>query len=179
MGDTWITDMTHYDYSEEEEHAIPNPAKRLAGYLASIIQGTVKRTASDGDYAGVRCRRRPGRKPCLGSIRSELHPNGNELRWWCPVCGDNGVIYNWVGTRWEPKKETYYPDFYSRLAETGRDTRDTVVEVLTGHIEFDADRSEVGSPAPKIVTPNGEATWKELGERLLEYEGWRVRIQAF
>ena len=38
-------------------------------------------------------------------IQSELHPNGGELRWWCPACEDNGVISNWAGTRWDPARK--------------------------------------------------------------------------
>jgi len=140
----------------------------------------------------------------MGVLRSELNPHGNELRWWCPVCGDNGRISNWVGTRWEPKKERIYPPIYSKLREMAQkkqrdktDTEerdwttiegdvasdsqlsDTMTEVLTGHIKWDEEKSELDRSAPKIVTTNREYTWKELGEKLLEYEGWQIRIQVF
>ena len=60
----------------------------IAAYFASTVEGTVERLTS-GDSTGVRCR-----VPCSGVVQSELHPNGGELRWWCPVCRDNGVISN-------------------------------------------------------------------------------------
>jgi len=204
MGDTWITDMSHFDYNEEEAHRVPNRGKRLAEYLASIIERTVKRAPMDGNNVGIRCRRRPGRRPCTGVLQSEMHPHGNELRWWCPVCGDNGRISNWVGTRWEPKKERIYPLIYSKLQEMAQEKQkartdtekkdrvtiegdvapdsplsDTMKEVVTGQINWDEEKSELGLSAPKIVTTDKEYTWEELGEKLMEYEGWRIKIEVF
>jgi hypothetical protein len=108
VGNTWVINMAHYDYPEEEAHHLPREAVRLATYFASIVERTVGRPAPGGS-TGVRCRRRPGRVPCSGVVQSELRPNGGELRWWCPVCEDNGVISNWAGTRWDPvrKAERY------------------------------------------------------------------------
>ena len=105
MGDTWITNMSDFDYADEEAYRLPKEAIRLAEYFGSIIEGTVGRVPAKKNYAGIRCRRRPGRIPCTGVIRSELHPNGTELNWWCPDCGDNGRISNWGGTRWDPKEK--------------------------------------------------------------------------
>jgi hypothetical protein len=104
MGDTWIVKMSHYDYKEEEARNVPKAARRLAEYFASIIEGTVHRTSIDEPYSGVHCRRRPRKRACDGLIRSESSPEGTELYWWCPVCGDNGRISNWVGTRRDPAK---------------------------------------------------------------------------
>ena len=203
MGDTWITDMSHFDYNDEEAFRLPNQAKRLAEYFGSIIERTVKRAPMDGDNASIRCRRRPGRRPCTGVLKSEMHNQGNELRWWCPVCGDNGRISNWIGTRWEPREARTYPLIYSKLQETAerkqsgginmedkglasvegfddadsppRDT--TTTEVLTGQIERNAGKSGLNGWAPKIITTDREYSWEELGEKLLEYEGWRIRIE--
>lgn len=33
MGDTWITDMSHFDYKDEEAHELPGEAIRLAEYF--------------------------------------------------------------------------------------------------------------------------------------------------
>ena len=40
MGDTWITDMSDFDYKEEEAHRVPGRAKKPAKYFASIILRT-------------------------------------------------------------------------------------------------------------------------------------------
>lgn len=202
MGETWITDMSHFDYREEEAHRVPKQAKRLAEYFASIIERTLKRAPINGKNVGIRCRRRPGRRPCTGVLESEMQPRGNELSWWCPVCGDNGRISNWVGTRWAPMKERNYPLIYSKLREmqmqrdeTDKEERewvtieedgasdgqlpDTMTEVLTGHIRWDEVNSELDRSLPRIVTTNKEYTWEELGEKLLEYEGRRIKIEVF
>ncbi len=116
MGDTWITDMSHFNYTDEEAYGLPKEAIRLAEYFGSIIDGTVGRVPTTKKYAGIQCRRRPGRIPCSGILCSELHQNGTELRWWYPVCGDNGRISNWRGTRWDPKeKERPDPILGTRL----------------------------------------------------------------
>lgn len=80
MGYTWITDMSDFDYKEEEAHRVPRQAKKLVEYFASIIVRTIKRLPMDGRNTGIRCRRRPGRRPCMGAIESEMQPHGNELR---------------------------------------------------------------------------------------------------
>jgi hypothetical protein len=49
----------------------------------------------------VKCRRRPGRKPCPGEIMAVLRGQSKEIIWECPVCGDNGVIHHWGGTLWD------------------------------------------------------------------------------
>lgn len=90
MGNTWIIDMSHFDYPEEETYTLPKQALKLWAFFGSIVDGTVGRPPFRRT-AGIRCRRRPKRVPCSGVIESELHPNGNEIRWWCPVCGTTGL----------------------------------------------------------------------------------------
>ena len=82
--------MSHFDYKEEEAHRVTNRAKRLAEYLASIIERSADRL--------------------------------NQL---------------------------------------------------------DEEKNELDRSASKIVTTNRDYTWEELGEKLLEYEGWRIKIEVF
>jgi hypothetical protein len=49
----------------------------------------------------LKCRRRPGRKPCPGEIETDFEPDTDTIVWWCPVCGENGYITNWQGTLWD------------------------------------------------------------------------------
>ena len=194
MGNTWITDMSHSDYSDEQEHEVPRQAKRLAEYFASIIEGTLRRPPMFATNVGIQCRRRPGRRPCSGVIQSELHPRGNDLRWWCPECGDSGRIYNWIGTRWEPKTSRQDPIPFRRLfdathredGQPATDRRDGASageapdmppEVLTGRIEWDEEQHNLDRSIPKIVTADREYTWEELGELILTYEGRHIRVE--
>ena len=103
MGNTWVVDMSHWDYPDDEAHRFPARTLKFWGYFGSIVEATVGKPTFRLS-TGIRCRRRPGRIPCRGVIESELNPEGNELRWWCSVCGDNGRISNWAGTRWDPAK---------------------------------------------------------------------------
>ena len=67
-------------------------------YLGDIVcAATFAPPGVEVDTA-VRCRRRPERKLCHGLIRLRLSEEPAELSWWCPVCGDHGVIRNWTGT---------------------------------------------------------------------------------
>ena len=58
MGDTWITDISDFDYADEEAYRLPKEDIRLAEYFGSIIEGTVGRVPAKKNYAGIRCRRR-------------------------------------------------------------------------------------------------------------------------
>ena len=177
MGDTWITDMSHFDYPEEDADGVPREAVRIATYFASLVEGTVGGPRLGG-ATGVRCRRRPGWLPCSGVIVSELHPSGHELRWRCPVCEDNGVISNWAGTRWDPARKA---ERYRSGEVFGRQPAVNVPEpdeheTIQGTITWD-EGSEDGPP--KIVTAEGkEYRWAELGQELMIHEGWRVRIEV-
>ena len=99
MPDTWITDLTHF-LTEGRLHAeLPGPARKLASYLASIVVA-VTSVEPDGPL-GVRCRRRPGRRPCPGEIEGYIDPQSQRIHWACLVCGDNGLISNWQKTMWD------------------------------------------------------------------------------
>ncbi|HEY3383532.1 MAG TPA: hypothetical protein VGK32_17340 [Vicinamibacterales bacterium] len=101
MGDTWITDLTHF----LDEHGsfpanIPGPALNLALFLASIVAWVTSHPPDEYDETNVTCRRSPSRKRCLGTIVARLD-DGEAVEWGCPVCGDNGVIRGWESTPWD------------------------------------------------------------------------------
>jgi len=178
MGDTWVIDMSHFDYPEKDAYKFSKPALKLWAYFGSIVDGTVGRPPFKRT-AGIHCRRRPKRVPCSGVIESELHPNGNELRWWCPVCGDNGRISNWEGTRWDPeRKYRSIPGInFTKLSE--RDTSEDSVEKeiyerIQGTIEWDEANQGM---LPMIATEERQWSWLELGRELMTYEGFRIKIE--
>jgi hypothetical protein len=47
MGDTWITDMSHFDYRDEEVDRIPKSALKLWRYFGEIVAVTVTKPASE------------------------------------------------------------------------------------------------------------------------------------
>ncbi len=102
MADTWITDMTHFLDQNGAIGVMPDPARKLAKYLASIVAAATNENYYDEDSAVVvHCRRRPRRKPCPGEIEAFIDPEKDVVLWRCPVCGDNGLIRNWQGTLWD------------------------------------------------------------------------------
>jgi hypothetical protein len=179
MGDTWTKNMSQYDYKDEEAPDLPKAARKFAEYFASIIEGTVHRVSIGEPYSGVRCRRRPQKRACGGVIRSELSPEGTELHWWCPVCGDNGRISSWVGTRWDPEKRREESLRYQsgKLFEMGPvvNDLDTVDEMhIWGRIEWD---EESEGELPRIATEQNKYSWLELGKELMTYEGFGISIK--
>ncbi len=171
MGDTWIIDLSHYDWSDENSHEIPREAVRLAEYFASIVDGALRNAPFGAGLTGIQCRRRPARKRCTGRIQVELSPRQNELHWWCPECGDRGRISNWEGTRWDPNHRGAFGP--PRKSGSVIDTVDKEVETIRGSIEWD---ERIPTALPKIVSKTGIYTWDELGRKLMAYEGFRITI---
>lgn len=100
MGETWITDMTHFEGMPP--HMVRGPAGRIARYLGSIVAAAATATADVWVDTSVSCRRRPGRKLCPGRIRLQREGTDGPIEWHCTSCDDRGLISNWRGTTWDP-----------------------------------------------------------------------------
>jgi hypothetical protein len=99
MADTWITDLTHVLKDGRLPQDLPGPALKLFEYLGRIVAAV---SGAEPDKSlGVRCRRRPGRRPCPGEVEGYVVPETNAITWWCLMCGDNGLISNWEKTVWD------------------------------------------------------------------------------
>ena len=99
MGDTWVIDLRHYLTPTGAFADMPRPARLLAEYFASIV---VDATTGIGDAPRVRCRRRPGRRRCVGVI--VCFPSGDavdSIDWYCPLCSDHGLVRGWQDTFWD------------------------------------------------------------------------------
>ena len=99
MGNTWIVDLRHYLTPAGAIADMPSPARMLAEYFASIV---LDATTNIEEEPAVRCRRRPGRRRCIGVVM--CYPSAEEdqsIHWYCPVCHDNGVIRGWQNTLWD------------------------------------------------------------------------------
>jgi len=183
MGNTWVVDMSHWDYPDDEANRFPARTLKFWGHFGSIVEATVGKSPFRPS-TGIRCRRRPGKIPCLGVIESELNPEGNELHWWCSVCGDNGRISNWAGTRWDPAKarqsvpEISFAKLVERTmpAESTPQSHDkqTTYENIRGVISWDEENDE---GLPRITMGDKELGWLELGTELMTFEGFRITIK--
>jgi len=101
LGDTWIADLTHFLDVYGQIELPKGSARRLAEHLTAIVAMVSNPESVIPPELRVRCRRRPGRRPCPGRIDGDLDPQTEDIVWWCPVCGDNGYIRNWKGTIWD------------------------------------------------------------------------------
>ena len=102
MSGTYVTDITHYLDDEGELPAqMPAPARKLACFLVLVIDAASRNVPSDNQDISFRCRK----ADCTGSIRASLASTDDEIGWFCPDCGHNGVIRNWQGTKWNQQAD--------------------------------------------------------------------------
>ncbi|HEX7049595.1 MAG TPA: hypothetical protein VF188_05235 [Longimicrobiales bacterium] len=101
LGDTWIIDMRHYLGVDDAGANAPAAARRLAEYFGSIVRAATAAPSGVPADTEIRCRRRPGRRPCQGRIRIYRSDVPAEIRWGCTHCNDNGYIRGWKGTPWD------------------------------------------------------------------------------
>lgn len=97
MPDTWTTNLQHFLNHNGEIGPSSGPARRLAEYMASIIDAATRYD----DQVVVRCRRRPGRRPCRTELEIWTDRDTDDIHWLCPACGDSGLISDWQHSRWD------------------------------------------------------------------------------
>lgn len=86
---------------------LPDPAFRLANYFGRIVNAVSSRQDNSNLYTGIKCRRRPSRKPCPGEILAIIDErNDFAINWHCTHCGDNGFISEWKGTIFDGSSST-------------------------------------------------------------------------
>jgi hypothetical protein len=70
---------------------------RLAKYWTEIVA----QASNYDEPITLRCRRRPGRRPCGGLLTIFFDVDTFDVLWFCPTCEDNGRISGWEGTFWD------------------------------------------------------------------------------
>ena len=101
MRPTLVTDLTHFLTEDGAIVPMPAPARRLADFLTLLVANASNPPTDALSVQKVACRRRTGRKPCVGEITADVDPETDEIFWSCPVCGDNGIIGNWQKSFWD------------------------------------------------------------------------------
>lgn len=101
MGNTWITKLRHFLDENGDFEDFPGPARKLAEYLCSIVKAATSYALEISLPTGIRCRRRPKRKPCQGEIYAFLDKKNDSIEWFCSRCDDNGIITAWENTKWD------------------------------------------------------------------------------
>lgn len=110
MNGAWISDMTHF---LDDSGEIPLGLPPLAIFLGAIVEARSAEESAQPCALPIRCRRRPGRRPCTGSIWAALDPATRSIEWRCPVCEDHGVIAHWHDTPWDKRRGSKLPGLTS------------------------------------------------------------------
>jgi len=104
----YVTDATDLPSFLEPDGPLPASVIRFTEYLGSIIAGASHSPSSEWQSLKLKCRRRPGRKPCTGLIRVRMGDDSPpEIQWDCPVCRERGIIRNWRGSEWDNTRENW------------------------------------------------------------------------
>lgn len=157
---------TYFYYDENGEiQEIPSAAIKFSEFIRAVMARTDKENTGVEKSTGIKCWKRPKRKPCKGIIQSMLDSSLSDIHWRCPVCGVCGNIVNNKKADIEEKVSAVSLD----EIEVKNEYKD-----LQGRIEFD---SRYKDQLPKIKTKDKEYDWLELGKRLMVYEGFNIKIQ--
>ena len=102
-----VADLTHYlDLSDDA----PGPARRLAEQLGRIVQAATAGPAGERWASTVTCTRRPGNKPCPGTLAvARGSGEDDRIHWQCAACGDAGTISGWAGSPYDLRRHTPTP----------------------------------------------------------------------
>jgi hypothetical protein len=98
MGDTWISDMTHYLDAQGRIAPLPARVQRLVDHFGAIVVAISPAHAEALISSDVPCRRRPRRRRCPGTIQGFVALEDRRIHWTCADCGDNGAISGWEGS---------------------------------------------------------------------------------
>lgn len=94
----WVIDIRHWLNESQSGAAAPQLEKKVEK-LKEIIVFATSVESSIPVQSFPKCNRRPGRKPCQG--RLDVHmTEDDEIHWFCPVCGDEGIIHGWKDLFW-------------------------------------------------------------------------------
>jgi len=91
----WVIDIRHWLNDNYEGPAVPQLKNKVAKMKEIIIYATSELAGRKG-VSTPRCWRRPQRRPCKGILEARVADH-DEIRWFCPACGDEGVLSGWSG----------------------------------------------------------------------------------
>ncbi|MBI2363747.1 MAG: hypothetical protein HYV01_01915, partial [Deltaproteobacteria bacterium] len=95
-----ITDMTHF-LDAQGNVSKQLTSRRLVQYLGAIVANVTTAPPQSSCAVDIKCRRRPGRKSCPGTILAAFEAGTNNITWHCSICEDGGLIHHWQRTPWD------------------------------------------------------------------------------
>jgi hypothetical protein len=103
----FVSDLRHFlDIPDDA----PASARRMAEHLAGIVEAGTTSPVGEPTVTSIRCTRRPGRRPCAGLIEVVRLEVPASIEWWCPICGDEGVVSGWEGSPFDLRWSTSHVD---------------------------------------------------------------------
>lgn len=97
MSHYWSIDLRHYLLPQGKPAPLPPRTRRLFAYWTEIVSQATQYEAP----TTLRCRRRPGRRPCRTLLTISFDIGTNDVIWFCPRCHDQGRISGWEETFWD------------------------------------------------------------------------------
>lgn len=100
---TYVIDLRHFMTEDGDlNYDLPTPALNIALHIAQIVAWMTNQPVdSKAEWTNVPCRRNPRRRRCRGDILASFESDpAFGIRWWCPICGDNGFAYGWEDSLW-------------------------------------------------------------------------------
>ena len=97
MGNYWSIHLPDLLADNGTDPAYSSRGLRLAKFWTEIVA----QASNYEEPTTLRCRRRPGRRPCGGLLTLFFDVDTFDVLWFCPVCDDNGRISGWEGTFWD------------------------------------------------------------------------------
>ena len=97
----FVSDLRHFlDLPED----VPGPARRLAEQLGLIVRAGSAGPLGRPWVSALRCRRRPGHRPCPGHLAIFRPEAPAPIQWGCPACGDEGTISGWQDSPYDLRR---------------------------------------------------------------------------
>jgi len=96
----WSIDIQHWLDDSRTGPGHPSLNSKIKKLSEIITYATSIEAGAPIDSAPV-CWRRPKRRACAGRLEIAFDPEADEIRWRCPVCGDEGVVTGWRGLVWD------------------------------------------------------------------------------
>lgn len=126
----WVSDMTHF---LDADGNVPKQIslRRLIQYLGAIVASVTTDPAHSSREVDIKCRRRPKRKSCSGTILADFERGTTNIIWHCSICGDRGLIHHWQGTPWDKGGKAELPAI-NRVTYRHGLVSDDDLEDLTG-----------------------------------------------